>query len=163
MLRAVVEQDRGVDAGLMAEQRGNKMLKPTCRREVDITRLGFAQRNDVSAPGHGNANGHTLLAPVANLDPWRVGVVAAYVGYVTEPDLVAIGRTYGHGTQVFDGLELPGHAHLHLILRRVLVACFAQLFEKPVDHRASLFCPFELDVQGVQLAVADGAGGVARG
>jgi len=78
----------------------------------------LAQRNDVTALGHADAQRDHFLPVVAHLDGRRVHIAAPHLGDVTEPQLRARSTTDRHGAQVVERLELPGHTHLHHILWR---------------------------------------------
>jgi len=80
---------------------------------------GLAQRNDVAPLGHRNANRNHLLAVVPHLDGGRVHIAAPHLGNVGQAQLPARCGANRHGAQVFNGVELPLHAHLQLVGRRL--------------------------------------------
>ncbi len=86
-------------------------------RGRDLQRL--AQRNDVAALGHGDAQRNHFLALVVHLDGRRVDVAAMDFGNVAQLELVARGAADRHVAQLVDAGELARHAHLHHVERRL--------------------------------------------
>ena len=83
----------------------------------DLQRL--AQRDDVAALGHRDAECHHFLALVVHLDCRRVYIAAMNVRNVAQPQLVARAPANRHVAQLFDTGELARHPHLHHIQRRL--------------------------------------------
>ena len=84
---------------------------------------GLAQSNDVPAFGHGHAQGDDLLTIVAYFDGRWIHISAGHCRDVGQANLCTRSTADGHGLQVFQRLELPTHAHLHHVQRRLHAAC----------------------------------------
>ena len=75
----------------------------------------LAQRNDVTALGHGHAQRDHLVALMAHLDTGRVRITPGHRGDVGQANLRARCPANGQGLQIFQALELAAHTHLHHI------------------------------------------------
>ncbi|MNU93772.1 hypothetical protein D3C71_837210 [compost metagenome] len=95
-------------------------LHPRWQRAANAVGGGMqrlAQRNDVAALGHGDAQRNHFLPLVTHLHGGRVHIAALDLGDIAQAQLCARRATDRHGAQVFNGVELTLHPHLHLVLR----------------------------------------------
>ena len=98
--------------------------QPKARGERRIDRgggclKGLAHRDDVAALGHGDAQAQHLLPLEMHLHAGRVDGSTPNLGNVTQVKLVTRATPDGHGAKLLHRLELPRHADLHHIQRRL--------------------------------------------
>ena len=77
----------------------------------------LAQGNDVAALGHRDTQRNHLTPLVAHLHGGRVYVATLDLCNIAQAELRTRRAANRHGPQVFNGVELAAHTHLHLVQR----------------------------------------------